>query len=88
MKNTTLMILCGGKKLSFQNRNNNPWFGKERYSDKEFHGRPKRVMCIETGEVFESAKEASDKMKVIYSAVCAVCNGKRKTTGGYSFKFI
>lgn len=82
---------CKGYHVCYKekyDKNNNPWLGKERYSDKESHGQPKRVMCIETGEIFGSAKEASSKMKVNYSAVCAVCNGKRKTTGGYSFKFI
>lgn len=45
----------------------------------------KRVLCIETQEVFNSIKDAQ-KIKNI-SHISACCNGKRKTAGGHHWKF-
>ena len=48
----------------------------------------KKVMCIETGITFNSAREAAKQMNLQYSKISLVCNEKRTTTGGYHFKFI
>lgn len=53
---------------------------------KETHS--KRIICIETGEIFNSAREAAKKYNLQYSKISLVCNGKRKTTGNLHFKFI
>jgi hypothetical protein len=50
--------------------------------------RQRRVMCIETGEVFESGRKAAEKMNLQRSKISNVCNGIRKTTGGYTFIFV
>lgn len=50
--------------------------------------RPKAVMCLETGEVFKSAREAAKKLNLCYSKISLVCNGKRPTTGNLHFKFV
>lgn len=42
---------------------------------------PKKVICLTTGEVFNSTREAADKMNVQQSKISLVCNGKRKYTG-------
>ena len=47
----------------------------------------RRVLCVETGEVFECIKYACEKYKVHSSAVVNVCCGKLKTTGGYHWKY-
>lgn len=48
----------------------------------------KKTICVETGEVFESAKAASVAKGVAHSAICHVANGERKTAGGYHWLYI
>ena len=43
----------------------------------------KRVICVETGEVFDSIREANVKYGFNISNICAVCKGKQKTAYGY-----
>lgn len=45
-----------------------------------------KVLCIETGEVFSSIKEASEKNRVSSSCIIAVLKGKQKTAAGYHWK--
>jgi plasmid maintenance system antidote protein VapI len=45
-------------------------------------------MCLETGEVFKSGREAAKKLNLQRSKISNVCKGKRKSTGGYTFCFI
>lgn len=45
----------------------------------------KKVICIETNEIFDSIKEAETIKNVNNVSYC--CNGKRKTTKGLHFKF-
>jgi hypothetical protein len=46
------------------------------------------VVCVETGEVFLSQKEAG-KSKEIYSFqhICRCCKDKSKTCGGYHWRY-
>ena len=48
----------------------------------------KKVYCVELDKVFESGAAAARELGLDRSNVCNVCNGKRKTTGGYHFKFV
>lgn len=48
----------------------------------------KRVVCNETGEIFNSIQECSDKMGLKKARICNVCKGKRNHTGGYTFNYI
>lgn len=48
----------------------------------------KKVICIETGEIFNSGKEAAEVMGLSRSHISQVCNKKRNTTGGYHFEFV
>jgi hypothetical protein len=50
--------------------------------------RPKPVMCLETGKVYKSAREAAKALNLCYSKISLVCTGKRKSTGGLHFKFV
>lgn len=47
-----------------------------------------RVLCVETGEIFECIKYACEKYGVHSSSVSNVCRGKLKTTGGYHWKYV
>ena len=61
-----------------------------------FKNKPKKVKCIETGEIFENAKDANDMLiqKGIsysydaYNRIKEVCNKKRKTAYGLHWEFI
>lgn len=45
----------------------------------------KKVLCVETGEVFSSIKDAYRKTGI--RNISKVCQGKRKTAGGFHWKF-
>lgn len=48
----------------------------------------KKILCVETNLVYNSITECAGKMKLSISKISAVANGKRKSTGGFSFKFL
>ena len=48
----------------------------------------KRVKCIETGVVYPSFRAASRETGISAPAICWVCNGKRKTAGGYTWEHV
>ena len=53
------------------------------------HINPKRpVLCVELNTVFKSISEASKHLGVSPRSIHNVCNGIRKRTGGYTWKFI
>lgn len=47
-----------------------------------------KVMNVDTGEIFNSIKEASIKYNIIPTHITRVCRGKRKSTGGYRWKYV
>ena len=49
---------------------------------------PKRVLCVETGEVFPSTHEAERQTGINTGHISKVCSGKRETTGGLHWKFV
>lgn len=72
---------------------NNP-VSKEKYLknvDILHKNKYKKVQCVETGEIFISAREASKKYNL---GKCSVCNAanpnikKRSTAGGYHWKYL
>lgn len=48
-----------------------------------------QVLCVETGKVYESIKDASEELGIDASQIVKVCKGKanRKTAGGYHWKY-
>lgn len=48
----------------------------------------RKVLCVETGEVFESLSDTTIKIGIAQSSISQVCNGKRKSAGGYHWSFI
>lgn len=56
---------------------------------KASEARKRKVQCIETEEIFESASEAARKVpKTTQSKICMVCRGQRNTCGGYHWRYI
>lgn len=55
----------------------------------EFHKQQsKRTLCVETKIIYPSTGEASRQTHISQSNISAVCNGKRKTAGGYHWKYV
>lgn len=51
-------------------------------------GRPKKkVMCLETGKIYESSHHAARDLKLSQGGIFMVCQGKGLTAGGLHFKF-
>ena len=48
----------------------------------------KKVLCVETGEVFASTMEAQRQTGINFKHISRVCLGKRKITGGYHWRFV
>ena len=47
----------------------------------------KKVLCIETGEIFETMREASRKTGISIGNISMVCSGKRETASGYHWSY-
>ena len=50
--------------------------------------RNKRVLCVETGEIYPSIKEAERQTGISQGNISKCCNGKRKTAGGFHWEFV
>lgn len=48
----------------------------------------KAVRCINTGQVFESAKHAATELGISRSGICYCCQGKLKTSGGFMWEYV
>lgn len=74
------------------------WYGKHhsietRKKLSQTHkGKPalnkKKVLCVETGNIYESVTTAAKEIGVSLSLIVVVCKGKQKTAGGYHWKYI
>ena len=55
----------------------------------QFHEQQsKRTLCIETGIIYPSISEAYRQTGISQGNISAVCNGHRKTAGGYHWKYL
>lgn len=59
---------------------------KEHLSEAQPH--KKKIVCLETGVVYNSFADASRKTGLQRTKIVSVCTGKRKSTGGYHFKYV
>lgn len=50
--------------------------------------RRKPVLCLDTGVEFSSAAQAASSINLRTASVCNVCNGKAKTAGGLTFRWL
>lgn len=51
-------------------------------------GHKKKIVCIETGEIFESVKDAGEKMNVSASSISHHLKGRQKTAKGFHFEYL
>ena len=59
----------------------------ERISEKLKKVKCKPVLCVELNKVFESTLAAEAETGVSNSNISSVCNGRRKTAGGYHWQY-
>ena len=52
------------------------------------NGRAKKVICIDTGEIFECSRDAEKKYNIARGCVAACCRGEQKTSNNYRWKYI
>ncbi len=56
---------------------------------KRICGLPRKpVMCIETGEFFETAHHAARALNLNAAGIYSVCEGRNSHTGGWHFKYV
>ena len=48
----------------------------------------KKVLCVETGVVYDSGTKAANALGLLKSKISQACNGKRATTGGLHWRFV
>jgi len=56
------------------------------------YGKPsparKKVLCVETGIIYESLMSTQDKTGIQFKNIHKVCQGQRHTAGGYRWKYV
>lgn len=57
------------------------------HNDRVAKANHKPVLCIELNTTYESVSQAAKELGVFQSAISLCLTGKRKTTGGYHFKY-
>lgn len=72
-----------GKKLTEQHKQNI----KNSAPRGKNHKRAKKVICIETGEVFDTTSQAADVYGVSRGMITMCCKGERKSVKGKHFKY-
>lgn len=51
------------------------------------NARKKPVYCVELEKEFDSAQDAANELRLQRQNICACCNGRAKTTGGYHWRY-
>lgn len=57
-------------------------------SGKGAKSKRKQVLCIETGIIYESLREAERQTGISHTNISMVCNGKLKTAGKFHWQFV
>ena len=77
-----------GIKFSDESRNKMSKAKKELYKSGWLPSNCKKVVCKQTGQVFNSAREAARILGLNSGHVSSCCTGNRKSTGGYNFEYL
>ena len=51
------------------------------------HCSPRKVLCVETGKIYESTEAAEKDTTAWQQNIVKVCQGKRNTAGGYHWRY-
>ncbi|MBO5704523.1 MAG: GIY-YIG nuclease family protein [Alphaproteobacteria bacterium] len=52
------------------------------------HPQARKVICIDTGEIFDYIRLAAIAKNLNHRNISSVCNGRRKTCGGYHWRYV
>lgn len=52
------------------------------------HPLARKVMCVETGEIFDTVQAAADKYHLQHTNLSATCSGKHHTCGGFHWEYL
>ena len=52
------------------------------------HPYSKKVICIETGEIFDCIKDAAEKYNIYATNITKCCKGKYKTSGKKTWRYL
>jgi hypothetical protein len=77
-----------GNKYAVGSKSRSGQKNSKEHTEALVESRQRKVMCVETGEVFKSGRAAAEKLGLKRSKICLVCQGKRKSTGGLRFIYI
>lgn len=83
--NSSIVRVCKGKqetagKLHWEYKN-------DKIIERKNNSVKKKVICIQTGEIFNSETEASKKYKIKPSGISACCRGVYKSSGGFKWVY-
>ncbi len=53
----------------------------------KLHPNSRAVICVETGEVFQTVRAAAAQTKVVRTSITGCCAGRSKTCGGYHWQY-
>ncbi len=72
---------------SFEIYNSEKSYIKQPLIKEQRHSLKKKIICLQTLEVFDSIHLAALKMNLLDTSVCSVLNNRSKQVKGYSFKY-
>ena len=75
------------RKISDTHKGKAPWNKGIPMLKKSKEKMSKPVLCVETGIVYYSLTNASEQTQIPFSNISKCCSGKRKTAGGYKWRF-
>lgn len=79
-------IMLQGKHLAYLDEIDDNW--QPRADGRTNISKMRPILCHETGQVFQSVREASRQLNIAASLISRCCNKKIKSTHGYHFDFI
>jgi len=81
-------VTSGGYNLAFGGSSRAGWKEDPTKTKARIAKNFKPIVCIETGEIFPSIKEAAEKMGITPGFLTNVLKGRKQTAKGCHFKFI
>lgn len=60
---------------------------KHSYEELNHKAFARKVVCVETQEIFDSIKSAAESKQLHSGLIWKCCNGKQNTTGGYHWEY-
>lgn len=86
-----LSFECKEKLSELHKGENNPFYNKKHTAETKHlmsENRPKKaVVCVETGVVYKSTREAERQTKADHSDIIKCCKGMKKTAGGFHWSY-